>query len=150
MTRLRSLRVVVIAILALLALQFELGMAVNLSPSLEVAAPLAGTPAAIWGALATVGGAAVTHALLGIFLTLVTLASLVFAVLSGAKSVAVIGILSFIAMALASSNGVLFTLSGFRNDGYSHGMSTMFLVVYSLNFIQVCVLTVKLRRQAVA
>jgi len=55
-----------------------------------------------------------------------------------------------IAMALASSNGVLFTLSGFRNDGYSHGMSTMFLVVYSLNFIQVCVLTVKLRRQAVA
>ena len=55
-----------------------------------------------------------------------------------------------IAMALASSNGVLFTLSGFRNDGYSHGMSTMFFVVYSLNFIQVCVLTVKLRRQAVA
>jgi hypothetical protein len=64
--------------------------------------------------------------------------------------VAVIGALSFLAMALASSNGVLFTLSGFKSDYYSHGMATLFLLAFSLHFVQVCVLTVKLRRQAAA
>jgi len=69
---------------------------------------------------------------------------------SRARSVAVIGALSFLAMALASSNGVLFTLSGFKSDYYSHGMATLFLLAFSLHFVQVCVLTVKLRRQAAA
>ena len=150
MAGLRSLRVAVVAILILLALQFELGMAVNLSPSLEGVPPVAGSAAAIWGALARVGGAALTHALLGAFLTVVALAGLVLAVISGARSVAVIGVLSFLVMALATVNGVLFTLSGFKDDNYSHGMATTFLLAFSLCFVQVCVLSVRLNRQAAA
>ena len=150
MTRFRSLRIVVVVMLILLAFQFEMGMAVNLSPSLEDVPPLAGTVPAIWAALAKVGGAALTHALLGTLLTVAALASLVLAVGSGARSVAVIGVASFISIALASVNGVLFTLSGFKNDHYSHGMATLFLLAFSLHFVQLCVLTLKLHSQAAA
>ena len=143
---LRSLRIVVIAMLILLALQFELGMAVNLSPSLEDVPPLAGTLAAVWAALAKVGGAAIMHALLGSFLTIAALAGL--AVRSGARSVAAVGIASFISIAMATLNGVLFTLSGFKNDHYSHGMATLFLVAFSLHFAQLGLVILKLRRRA--
>jgi hypothetical protein len=147
-TRLKSLRVAAIVILILLTLQFELGMSVNLSPSLEQVPHLAGTATAVWGALVKVGGAALTHALLGASLTVIALASLVLAIISGDRSVAVIGIFSFLAIALAAVNGVLFTLSGFKDDNYSHGMATLFLLAFSLYFVQVCLLSVKLRRQA--
>ena len=150
MTRLRSLRVVVVAVLILLAFQYELGMSVNLSPTLQDVPPLAGTMSAIWGALARVGAGALTHAVLGSLLTVVAVASLVLAVTSGTRSVAVIGVLSFIAMVLATANGVLFTLSGFKDDSYSHGMASAFLLVFSLYFVQLCVLSVRLRRQATA
>jgi len=145
-TRFRFLRIAVVGILILLAVQFELGMAVNLSPSLEDVPPVAGTVTAIWGALARVGEAALTHALLGTFLTVLALASLVLAIRSRARSVAVIGVFSFLVMALATVNGILFTLSGFKNDHFSHGMATLFLLAFSLHFVQACVLTVRLRR----
>jgi len=145
MARLKSLRVFVIVVLALLALQFELGMAVNLSPSLEEVPPLASTFGAIWGALAKVGGDALGHALLGSLLTVVALAQLFLAVTSGSRSVSVIGAFCFLGMLLATVNGVLFTLSGFKNDGYSHGMATTFIVTFSLHFILLCILSVKLR-----
>jgi len=150
MTRLRSLRVAVIAMLILLALQFELGMAVNLSPGLQEVPPLAGTTAALWGALAKVGGASIPHAVLGTLLTVVALAGLVLAVTSGARSVAVLGVLSFVVIALATANGILFTMSGFKDNHYSHGMATAFLLAFSVHFVQLCTLSVKLRRPAAA
>jgi hypothetical protein len=140
------LRVIVIIILALLALQFELGVAVNLSPNLQDVPPLAGSVAAIWSALAKVGGEALTHAVLGSLLVLGSLAVLVRSAMSGVRSVAVIGILAFAGTALAALNGYLFTLSGFKNDGYSHGMATAFLVAFTMYFVLVCVLSVKVRR----
>jgi hypothetical protein len=144
--RLRALRVFTVVMLILLAMQFELGIALNLSPSLQEVPPLSGSAAAVWGALARVGGEALTHALLGTLLTLAALAGLALSARSGSRSVTVFGILSFLALALAELSGVLFTTSGFKNDGDSHGMATGFLLGFSLNFVQLCILSVKLRR----
>jgi len=146
MPRLKSLRVLVIVMLSLLALQFELGMAVNLSPNLQEVPPLPSTDSAVWGALGKVGGEAVTHAVLGFLLTLAAVAVLIFCVASGSPSVMVIGILAFAGVVIATVTGILFTLSGFKNDGDSHGMATGFLVAFSLHFVLLCILSVKLRR----
>ncbi len=145
MRRLRSLRVLTIVVLAALALQYELGITVNLSPRLKEG-PAVGL-ADLGTALAAVGGDAVTHAVLGTILPAAALAGLVLSVISGTWSVAVIGVLAFLATTLAAINGVLFTTSGFGNDGYSHGMATGFLASFSLYFILVAVVSVKLRRR---
>lgn len=115
--------------------------------ALEVVPPVAGTPAAVWSALAKVGADALTHAVLGSLLTVLALANLVLAITSGARSVALIGALAFVCIAMASANGILFTLSGFKDDHYSHGMATTFLLGFALHFIQVGILTVRLRTQ---
>jgi hypothetical protein len=148
MTVLRPLRVFSIVFLVLLAFQFELGMAVNLSPSLQEVPPPAVSFAPLWTALAKVGADALVHALLGTALSVAGIVGLVLAILSRGKMMLVIGVFSFLFLALAEANGVLFALSGFKNDGYSHGMATGFLLAFSLYFVQVCVLSVKLRRGA--
>jgi hypothetical protein len=146
MTFLRPLRVFSIVLLILLALQFELGMVLNLSPSLQEVPPPAGSVAALWTALAKVGAEALLHAVIGTALSIAGVVGLVLAIMSCERVVAVTGALSFLFLALAEINGILFTLSGFKNDGDSHGMATGFLLAFSLYFIQVCVLSVKLRR----
>jgi len=146
MTPLRPLRVFSIVLLILLAFQFELGMAVNLSPSLQEVPPPAGSVPALWTALTKVGADALVHALLGTALSVAGLVGLVLAIMSRGGMVTVIGVLSFLFLVLAETSGMLFTLSGFRNDDYSHGMATGFLLAFSLYFVQVCVLSVKLRR----
>ncbi len=148
MTVLRPLRVFSIVFLILLAFQFELGMAVNLSPSLQEVPPPALSFAPLWTMLAKVGADALVHAVLGTALSVAGLAGLVLAILSRARMVAVTGVFSFLFLALAEANGILFALSGFKNDGYSHGMATGFLLAFSLSFVQVCVLSVRLRRGA--
>ena len=147
MNRFRSLRVLSYVTAFLLALQFEFGIAVNLSPALQEVPALAPTPAAVWTALAHVGGDATTHALLGTALVLVALAGLVIAVGSGDTAVTLIGIVAFIAIALAAVNGILFTVSGFTNDGYSHGMASTFLVAFAAQFVQAILLTSRLARR---
>ena len=146
MTRLKALRNMVIIMVVLLAFQFELGMAVNLSPNLQEVPPVAATLAATGAALTKVGGEAVTHAIMGILLTILAVAVLVLAFACRSRSVAIMGVLSFLSVALAGVNGILFTLSGFKNDGYSHGMATSFLAAFSLHFILLGILTVRLRR----
>jgi hypothetical protein len=145
MELMKRLRVVVIVILALLAFQFELGMAVNLSPNLQDVPPLTGSVDSIWGALAKVGGEALTHAVLGSLLTIASLLMLILSLVSRAKSVAIVGILAFAGTALAALTGFLFTLSGFKNDGYSHGMASGFLLAFTMHFVLVCILSVRLR-----
>ena len=147
MALLRSLRILCVVTVILLALQFELGMAVNLSPSLEAVPPVTSTPAAVWRALTKVGVGAPAHALLGASITVIALAGLVTALRTGVTAVAVIGVVSFLTIAAASVNGVLFTLSGFKNDNYSHGMATMFLLAFTVQFVQIFLLSMNLRRQ---
>jgi hypothetical protein len=148
MARFRTLRVIVIVMLSLLVIQFELGMNVNLSPDLKEIPPVALSFPAVWGALSAVGGSSIVHAFLGTFLVLAGLLVLVLSVLSKSTSIAVMGTLCFATTAVAAICGVLFTVSGFKDDGLSHGMATNFIVSFALHFVLLSILFVKMRRPA--
>ena len=132
---LKWLRAAVISVLILLVIQFEFGMAVNLSdlPSLS---PFGFSFPTALSALNQAGIIAVVHAVLGSVLTVLSLISLFMALASKIRTVQVFGALGFLSMALAVINGVLFTLSGFQNDNYSHGMATSFILAFSFYFIE--------------
>ena len=129
------LRVMVIVILVLLALQFEFGMAVNISnpPSLP---PFSLSLNAVSDALHQVGAVAVVHASLGVWLVIFSVVSLIFSLRSGLRSLQVFGSLAFLATLLAAVTGLLFVLSGFQNDGDSHGMATNFLLSFTFYFLE--------------
>jgi hypothetical protein len=50
--------------------------------------------------------------------------------------VQVFGILAFLATVLAATTGLLFVLSGFQNNGETHGMATNFLLSLSSYFLE--------------
>jgi hypothetical protein len=125
----------VIVILALLALQYELGMAVNISnpPSLS---PFGISLNAVSNALHQAGVVAVLHASLGVLLVIFSVINLIFSLRSGLRSVQIFGSLAFLATLLAAITGLLFTMSGFQNDGDSHGMATNFLLSFTFYFLE--------------
>jgi hypothetical protein len=131
----RLLRITLIVLIVLLALQFELGMAVNLSDLHSIPA-FGFSVSAILSALAKVGGAAVTHAMLGTLMAIGVIFTMIRSLGSGIRRVQVVGVLLFVTMALATLNGFLFTLSGFDNDGYSHGMATGFILSLLFCFME--------------
>jgi hypothetical protein len=133
--RLTEARVMVIVLLVLLAFQFELGMAVNIANPKPIP-PFSLSSTAVTAALNGVGVVAVIHASLGSLLVLFSLASIILALRSGVLGVKVFGCLAFVAIFLAATTGVMYTLSGFQNDGLSHGMATMFLLSFSFNFLE--------------
>jgi hypothetical protein len=133
--RLAVIRVMVIVILVLLALQFEFGMAVNLSTLPDnpaIGFSLNGVNASLHQA----GVVTVIHASLGSLLVLFSILSLIFSLRTGIRSVQVFASLAFISTFLAAFTGVLFVLSGYKNDGVSHGMATNFLLSYTFFFIE--------------
>ncbi|MGD0753267.1 MAG: hypothetical protein ABSA23_17925 [Anaerolineales bacterium] len=133
--RTQGLRVMVIVLLALLGLQYEFGMAVNIAnpPSL----PAFGLSLnAVSNALHQAGVVAVIHASLGIWLVVFSVINLILSLRSGLRSVQVFGSLAFLATLLAAITGLLFTLSGFQNDGDSHGMATNFLLSFTFYFLE--------------
>ena len=133
--KINRLQVAVITVLILLAVQFEFGMTVNLSnlPSLS---PFGFSFPNVLSALNQAGIVAVIHAGLGTVLTVIALISWLMALASKIRTVQVFGALGFLSMVLAVINGVLFTLSGFQNDNYSHGMATSFILTFSFYFIE--------------
>jgi hypothetical protein len=134
-----TLRFMVILILVLLAIQYEFGMAVNIAnpPSLP---PLSFSLMAVSGALQQVGLPAVLHASLGSGLVIISLINLVFSLRSGLRRVQVFGSLAFLATLLAATTGLLFVMSGYQNDGDSHGMATNFLLSFTFYFLELYVL----------
>ncbi len=128
-------RITVMVILALLALQFELGMAVNVAkqPSLP---PFGFSLGGVSDALNQVGVVAVMHASLGTFLVLFSLVNFILALRSRVRSVQAFGSLALLATSLATITGLLYTMSGFQNDGYSQGMATNFLLSFTFNFLE--------------
>ena len=119
----------VIILLALLGLQYEFGMAVNIANPPNLA------PTSLNGvnnALNQVGVEAVIHASLGTGLVI----SLIFSLRSGLRSLQVFGSLAFLTTLLAALTGLLFTMSGFQNDGDSHGMATNFLLSFTFYFLE--------------
>ncbi len=134
------LRVVVILTLVILALQFELGMAINLSPSLPSLSEFNFSVPLILQALQKIGVVGLLHAGTGIFILLLAIINLVLALSSRVRSVWIFGVLAFLSAFGAVSTGLLFVLSGFQNDGYSHGMATNFLLSFSFFFIELYML----------
>jgi hypothetical protein len=133
--QIKALRVVVITLLGFLVIQFEFGMAVNLSnlPSLS---PFGFSFSNILSALNQAGGVALIHAMLGTLLTILSLIGLGMALTSKVRGVQAFGGLGFLSMALAETCGVLFVLSGFQNDNYSHGMATNFILTFGFYFVE--------------
>ena len=70
------------------------------------------------------------------------------ALASKIRSVQIFGGLGFLAMALAEINGVIFVLSGFQNDNYSHGMATMFILTFGFYFLELYFLKPVAKTQA--
>ena len=136
--RLRVLRILVMVLLFLIAVQFELGMAVNIAnpPTISpIGFTLNGVTQGVGDALNTAGGAAPFHAGLGSLLVFFSVVTLVLSLRSGLRSVQIFGSLAFVATCLAATTGVLFVMSGFKNDGFSHGMATNFLLSYTFYFL---------------
>jgi hypothetical protein len=133
--RIKVLQVAVITVLVLLTIQYEFGMAANLSnlPSLS---PFGFSFSKLVSALNQAGFVTVIHAALGTVLTILALITLVLALVSKIRSVKVFGALAFLSMALAETCGVLFVLSGFQNNNYSHGMATNFILTFGFYFIE--------------
>ena len=133
--RYQGLRVMVIVLLTLLGLQYELGMAVNIGnpPSLP---PFGLSLNAVSNALHQAGLVAVLHASLGVWLVIFSVINLIFSLRTGLRSLQIFGSLAFLATLLAAITGLLFTLSGFQNDGYSHGMATNFLLSFTFYFLE--------------
>ncbi len=91
-------------------------------------------------ALQKIGMVGLLHAGTGALILLLTIINLVLALSSRVRSVWIFGVLAFLSTFGAVSTGTLFTLSGFQNDGYSHGMATNFLLTFSFFFIELYML----------
>ena len=133
--RFRGLRILVMAILALLIVQFEFGMAVTLANPSELS-PFSFSIVKISDALNQAGVVALLHAILGTLLAIFSVVSLALSLRSRVRSVQIVGSLAFLATVLAASLGLAFTLSGFQNDNYSHGMATNFILSYTFYFLE--------------
>jgi hypothetical protein len=133
--RSKGLRIMVMVLLALLGLQYEFGMAVNIAnpPSLP---PSGLSISGVSNALNRVGAVAVIHASLGSGLVLFSLVALILSLRSGVRSVQVFGSLTFLTVLLAAITGLLYTMSGFQNNGDTHGMATNFLLSFSFYFLE--------------
>lgn len=145
--RVLILRVMVIALLVLLAFQFELGMAVNIAnpPTMP---PFRFSMVGVSNALYRAGGTAVFHAGLGGGLVIISMISLLLALRSRIRNVQVFSILAFLATLLAATTGLLFVLSGFQNNGDTHGMATNFILAFAFYFLELYFLKPASKAQA--
>ena len=136
---LKWLRGAVVTLLVLLVIQFEFGMAVNLS-DLPSISPFGFSLPGVLSVLNQIGFVALFHAVLGTALTIFALITLVLALASKIRSVQILGVLGFVSMVLAAAMGLYFVLSGLQNDGYSHGMATNFILTFVFYFLEMYLL----------
>jgi hypothetical protein len=133
--RLKGLRIQVMVILVLLILQFELGMAANLNGPPKLS-PFAYSMVKFSDALNRAGVVEGIHAGLGSLLPIGALVIMIRSLRSRIRSVQIIGTLAFVTVFLAATTGVLFVLSGFQNDNFSHGMATNFILSVVFYFLE--------------
>ena len=132
---LKPIRALLIAILILLFLQYELGIAVNFTNPSSIS-PFTFSVAGFSNALNGIGSIALIHAILGGILFLLALINMVMALRSKVRSAQVYGVLSFLTMIFAAGGGYFFVLSGFQSDNASHTMATNFLLSFVLLFLE--------------
>ncbi len=134
--QLKRLRTFVIVVLVLLVVQYEFGMAVNISnpPSLPAFSMLDGN--AFNQALSSAGFVAEAHSIVGFLIWLLALAVLVMALRSGIRSVQIFGTLILLTVTVAGIGGSIFVASGFQDDHASHAMASNFILAYSFSFLE--------------
>ncbi len=134
--QLRVLRIFVMVLLALLFVQYDLGILVNIAnpPSLPAFPFTDGN--AFNAALQAAGGPAVVHATLGFFIWVLALVVLVLSLRTRARSVQLFGVLTFAAVTVAGVGGTMFVASGFNNDDASRAMAGTFILSYSFAFLE--------------
>ncbi len=137
--RFRILRALLVVILALMGIQFELGMIVNMSDP-QAIPPFRFSLAAVSDALRGVGPVALVHAAVGGLLVILSVAALVLALSSRVRGAQIFGGLATLSILFAATGGLSFVLSGFQNDGSSHSMATNFLLTFTFYFVEIYVL----------
>ncbi len=135
----KPLRILVIIILVMLALQYELGITVIMSnpPSIN---PFPFSIQAVSQALHGVGTVAVVHAAWGGLLVIMALVVMVVSLLSRRRGAQIFGSLAFLSILSAAYGGLSFVLSGFQDDNNSHNLATNLLLSFALYFIELYVL----------
>jgi hypothetical protein len=133
----KLLQIHLLIFLLLLVIQFEFGMAVNLSKPPEIS-PFMFALNSLINALKEAGFAAIIHAILGTILTILAFISMILEVTTKIRKIQILGVLSLISTVLAELMGIFFVLSGFKNDNYSHGMATNFILSFVFNFFGLC------------
>ncbi len=132
---LKLLRVFVIVLLVLLGFQYEFGMVVNIANPPSIA-PFPFSLSAFSDAIHGVGPVALLHAGMGGLLAILSLVGVVMSLRSKIRMVQVFGSLGFLAVLLAGTSGLLFVLSGFQDDHFSHGMASNFLLAFTFYFVE--------------
>ncbi len=135
MNRIKTLKVLLIVLLVLLAVQYEFGMTVNIANPAAIP-PVPFSNQAVSQAMNGVGPTLVIHATLGSLLALLALAALIVSWLSRRRGAQIFGTLGFLAILSAGYGGTMFVLSGFQNDSNSHNMATSFLLSFAFYFIE--------------
>ncbi len=132
----RVLRIYVMILLALLFVQYEFGMAVNISNPPSLPSFSIGDGNAFNAALNAAGGLAQPHAILGFLIWLIAVVNLVLSLRTRVRGVQVFGLLTFLGITVAGIGGTLFVSSGFNNDTASHAMAANFIFSYSFAFLE--------------
>jgi hypothetical protein len=130
-----GIRILVMVILALLVVQFELGIVSNLAGPPELA-PFSAFSSKFTDALNQAGLVTTIHADVGSLLPLVALAGLILSLRTRVRSVQVVGVLAFITVLFAAIAGLLFVASGFQNDTFSEMMAAGFILSLVLYFLE--------------
>jgi hypothetical protein len=121
--------------LALLVLQFELGVATTLSDPPAIP-PFGFSDQAFRSALDKLVTAGQIHAAAGPIMVIIAVVTLVLSLRARPRSVKVFGILAFLALLIAGTMGMFFVQSGFQDDNYTHGMATFFILSFIFYFLE--------------
>ena len=132
----KILRMLVAIMLIFLTIQYELGMVINFSADLPELSPFRFSLKNISEVLHQASTVALAHAILGSLLTFVSILLLILSLRSKIRRVQIFGLLGFLALTLAATGGILFTLSGFQEDHYSLAMASDFILVFIFYFLE--------------
>ena len=132
----RTLRIFVMVLLALLFVQYEFGMAVNMAnpPSLPAFNMSDGN--AFNAALNQAGGLAQPHSILGAVVWLISLVTAVLSFRTRIPSVRILGSLTLLSVSVAGAGGSFFVSSGFANERASLVMAAGFVLSYTFAFLE--------------
>ncbi|HEY5157462.1 MAG TPA: hypothetical protein VII93_05805 [Anaerolineales bacterium] len=132
---LRHLRIMTLVMIVSLFLQYELGIATIIANPASIP-PFKFSIMTFRSALEQVGGVALLHAGLGVWLVIISVINLILALRTKIRKVQIFSILSYLSIVIAAGGGLFFVLSGFQNDNASHAMATNFILSFTFSFIE--------------